>query len=171
MKGPRSLTIAIFFSKIGLMIDINYWLLKSEPSSYSFDTLKKENETIWDGVRNYQARNLMRNMSIGDKAFFYHSNCKIPGIVGIVEIIAKDIIDPTQFDKNSKYYDPKSDNNFPRWDCVRVKYIRSFERIISLNELKNDFSSEEFKLVKKGNRLSVIDVPEKIAKIILSKVD
>ena len=91
------------------MKEINYWLMKSEPDAYSIDTLEKETETIWDGIRNYQARNFMRKMEIGDQAFFYHSNCKPPGIVGLMEIVSKNIIDPTQFDKNSKYYDSKSD--------------------------------------------------------------
>ena len=88
--------------------DPSYWLMKSEPDAYSIDTLKKEGVTLWDGIRNYQARNFMRKMAIGDKVFFYHSNCKPPGIVGFMEITQLNIVDPTQFQKESKYYDPKS---------------------------------------------------------------
>ena len=90
------------------MTEINYWLMKSEPDAYSIDNLKNDGVTLWDGIRNYQARNFMRDMNKKDKVFFYHSNCKPPGIVGLMEVIDLNIIDPTQFDKDSKYFDPKS---------------------------------------------------------------
>ena len=152
------------------MTDISYWLMKSEPDAYSIDNLKKEKITIWDGIRNYQARNFMRNMEIGDKAFFYHSNCKPPGIVGLMEVVDKNIIDPTQFDKNSKYFDPKSDRNKPRWDCVKVKYLQKSTKLISLSELRSLFHENELLVVKKGNRLSIIPVLQKSAHILLDMI-
>ena len=152
------------------MKEINYWLMKSEPDAYSIETLEKEKETIWDGIRNYQARNFMRKMEIGDQAFFYHSNCKIPGIVGLMEIVSKDIIDPTQFDIKSKYFDPKSDKSNPRWDCVKVKFLFKSKEIISLQELKSLFIEEELLVVKKGNRLSILPVIQKSADLLISKL-
>ena len=145
-----------------------YWLMKSEPDAYSIETLEKERETIWDGIRNYQARNFMRKMEIGDKAFFYHSNCKPPGIVGLMEVVSKNIIDPTQFDKNSKYYDSKSYESNPRWDCVKVKFLSKSKKIISLEELRSLFNEEELLVVKKGNRLSILPVLEKSANLLIS---
>ena len=146
----------------------NYWLMKSEPDAYSIETLEKEKETIWDGIRNYQARNFMRKMEIGDQVFFYHSNCKPPGIVGLMEIVNKNIIDPTQFDKNSKYYDSKSYESNPRWDCVKVKFLSKSKKIISLEELRSLFNEEELLVVKKGNRLSILPVLEKSANLLIS---
>jgi len=152
------------------MTDKKFWLMKSEPNAYSIETLEKEKETIWDGIRNYQARNFMRKMSIGDQAFFYHSNCKPPGIVGLMEIVNKNIIDPTQFDKNSKYYDSKSDKSNPRWDCVKVQFLFKSKEILSLQELRSLFNDEELLVVKKGNRLSILPVIEKSANLIISKL-
>tara|TARA_Y100001933_G_scaffold12258_1_gene10645 strand:+ start:370 stop:837 length:468 start_codon:yes stop_codon:yes gene_type:complete len=148
--------------------DPSYWLMKSEPDAYSIETLEKEKETIWDGIRNYQARNFMRKMEIGDKAFFYHSNCKPPGIVGLMEVVSKNIIDPTQFDQNSKYYDSKSYESNPRWDCVKVKFLSKSKKIISLEELRSLFNEEELLVVKKGNRLSILPVLEKSANLLIS---
>ena len=148
----------------------SYWLMKSEPDAYSIETLEKERETIWDGIRNYQARNFMRKMEIGDKAFFYHSNCKPPGIVGLMEIVNKNIIDPTQFDMNSKYFDSKSDKFNPRWDCVKVKFLFKSKEIISLQELRSLFNEEELLVVKKGNRLSILPVLKKSANLLISKL-
>ena len=147
-----------------------YWLMKSEPDAYSIETLEKEKETIWDGIRNYQARNFMRKMEIGDQAFFYHSNCKPPGIVGLMEIVNKNIIDPTQFDKNSKYYDSKSDKLNPRWDCVKVQFLCKSKKIISLQELRSLFNEDELLVVKKGNRLSIVPVLHKSANLLISKL-
>ena len=144
--------------------------MKSEPDAYSIETLEKEKETIWDGIRNYQARNFMRKMEIGDQAFFYHSNCKPPGIVGLMEIVNKNIIDPTQFDKNSKYYDSKSDKLNPRWDCVKVQFLCKSKKIISLQELRSLFNEDELLVVKKGNRLSILPVPQKSANLLISKL-
>ena len=148
----------------------NYWLMKSEPSAYSIETLEKEKETIWDGIRNYQARNFMRKMEIGDQAFFYHSNCKPPGIVGMMEVVDLNIIDPTQFDKESKYFDPKSKPDNPTWDCVKVRFISKADKILSLPELKSIFKEEELLVVKKGNRLSILPVKNDVANIILRKI-
>ena len=152
------------------MTEPNYWLMKSEPEAYSIDTLKKDRVTLWDGIRNYQARNFMREMDIGDKVFFYHSNCKPPGIVGLMEVIDLNIVDPTQFQKESAYYDPKSKPENPRWDCVKVKYLFKANKFLSLPELKILFNEEELLLVKKGNRLSIIPIELRIAKIILEKI-
>ena len=152
------------------MSEKNYWLMKSEPDAYSIETLEKEKETIWDGIRNYQARNFMRKMEIGDQAFFYHSNCKPPGIVGLMEIVNKNIIDPTQFDKNSKYYDSKSDKLNPRWDCVKVQFLCKSKEIISLQELRSLFKEDELLVVKKGNRLSILPVLQKSANLLISKL-
>ena len=148
----------------------SYWLMKSEPDAYSINNLEKDQTTLWDGIRNYQARNFMRKMYLGDKVFFYHSNCKPPGIVGLMEVVELKIIDPTQFDKNSKYFDPKSTITAPRWDCVKVKFISKAKEILSLTELKEMFNEEDLLVVKKGNRLSISPIEIKIAKLICNKL-
>ena len=150
--------------------NINYWLMKSEPDAYSIDNLEADGTTIWDGIRNYQARNFMRKMNKGDKIFFYHSNCKPPGIVGLMEVIDKDIIDPTQFDESSKYFDPKSNTLAPRWDCVKVKFNYKFKEIISLQDLRELFREEDMIVVKKGNRLSITPVKKESAQLLLEKL-
>ncbi len=140
---------------------MNYWLIKSEPNAFSIDTLASmPNKTEhWDGVRNYQARNMMRDqMKIGDKAFFYHSNCNPPGIVGIVKIVKESYPDHTAHDPESKYYDPKSSPDKPRWFMVDVKLEKKFKRIITLDELKHIPKLSEMVLLRKGNRLSVMPV-------------
>ncbi len=148
----------------------NYWLMKSEPDVYGIDNLQQESITLWDGIRNYQARNFMRSMNIGDQAFFYHSNCKEPSIVGIMEVIKVRIIDPTQFDTNSKYYDPKSRKESPRWDCVQMKYIGEFNRYINLHQLKEIYSPDDLQVVRKGNRLSIMPVPKNTANDLLKRL-
>ena len=150
--------------------EINYWLMKSEPDAYSINDLEKEEETLWDGIRNYQARNFMRSMEIGDQAFFYHSNTKPPGIVGLMEIIEKNLIDPFQFDESSKYFDIKSKRDKPRWDCVKTKYICEFKNMITLKELSKTYTSEELTLVRKGNRLSIMPINKDIALELLIKL-
>ncbi|KGG13452.1 MULTISPECIES: EVE domain-containing protein [Prochlorococcus] len=149
------------------MTEPSYWLMKSEPDAYSIQNLKEERETLWDGIRNYQARNFMRKMKAGDIAFFYHSNCKPPGIVGLMEVTKIKLIDPTQFDKSSKYFDPKSSPENPRWDCVKLKYSCTFNEKLTLKEIGERFSSEEILLVRKGNRLSIMPVEKQIAKKLL----
>ncbi len=136
----------------------NYWLMKSEPTTYSISDLQRDQVTIWDGVRNYQARNFLRQMSMGDRVFFYHSNAELIGIVGLAEVVATGIDDPTQFDPQSKYYDPKSSPAAPRWQTVKIKFLEIFPQMISLATLKQEFTPEELGVVKTGNRLSVMPI-------------
>ncbi|SHJ85424.1 Predicted RNA-binding protein, contains PUA-like domain [Malonomonas rubra DSM 5091] len=140
---------------------MNYWLMKSEPNAFSIDDLQampKQTEH-WDGVRNYQARNMMRDeMKVGDQVFFYHSNCETPGIVGLMEVVRESYPDHTAFDPQSKYFDPKSSPDKPRWFMVDIKYIRHTNRVISLSELKEHEPLENMPLVRKGNRLSIMPV-------------
>ncbi len=141
---------------------MNYWLIKSEPDAFSIDDLinAPEQTEHWDGVRNYQARNFMRDkMRKGDRVFFYHSNCKEPGIVGITEIVSDAYPDHTAFDSNDIHYDPKSDPDNPRWMMVDVRYLRKTRRMISLSEIKEYAAQlEGFALIRRGNRLSVMPV-------------
>jgi predicted RNA-binding protein with PUA-like domain len=146
----------------------HHWLMKSEPDAYSIDDLKRDGTTLWDGIRNYQARNFMRTMAIGDRAFFYHSNTSPPGIVGLMEVVETQLIDPTQFDPNSKYFDPATSPDKPRWDCVRLRYLQHFEQGLSLEALRSSFSPEELGVVKRGNRLSILPVPEATASRLLA---
>lgn len=150
------------------MLMMNYWLLKSEPSVYSIMDLARDKSTLWDGVRNYQARNFLRLMVPGDLAFFYHSNTKSPGIVGLVQIKETNLADPSQFDLNSPYYDPKATPEKPRWWTVKVEYVETFPQLISLDTLKAKFTGEQFAVVKKGNRLSVVPVPGEVATAIVT---
>ncbi len=142
---------------------MNYWLMKSEPTTYSIERLEAEGKTLWDGVRNYQARNFLKQMAVGDTVFFYHSNTAIPGIVGLAHVIETSVVDPTQFDPKSEYYDEKASREFPRWHTVVISFQQKFSETISLDELKERFGTEDFALVKKGNRLSVLPVAKKIA--------
>ncbi|ESA35459.1 hypothetical protein N836_12195 [Leptolyngbya sp. Heron Island J] len=142
--------------------------MKSEPDVYSIDDLERDRNEIWDGVRNYQARNFLKSMAIGDIAFFYHSNTKPPGIAGLMKIGKEMVVDPTQFDQSSKYYDPKSTPETPRWHTVTVTYLETFEHYISLDELKSKFDPDELQVVKRGNRLSVMPITEDVAKRILT---
>jgi predicted RNA-binding protein with PUA-like domain len=144
-----------------------FWLMKSEPVTYGISHLKAEGETLWDGVRNYQARNFLQAMAVGDQAFFYHSNCKPPGIVGLMTITAEQVVDPTQFDPASPYFDPKATPEKPRWFTVKASFIREFPQMITLPTLKAQFSPEELGILKKGNRLSVLPVSPAIANRIL----
>ncbi|MFN6465644.1 MAG: EVE domain-containing protein [Nostoc sp. DedVER02] len=147
---------------------MNYWLMKSEPEAYSIADLQQQNQTIWDGVRNYQARNFLRQMHEGDLVFFYHSNTNSPGIAGLMRVVKKDIADPTQFEPESKYYDPKSTFESPRWQTVVVEFVETFSNPILLSILKEKFSAEELMLVRQGNRLSVMPVSEAVALKILA---
>ena len=149
------------------MTEPNYWLMKSEPNVYGINDLKKEEETLWDGIRNYQARNFMRSMKKGDLAFFYHSNCKPPGIVGLMEVVDTNLIDPTQFDVKSNYFDPKSSQKNPKWDCAKLRYKTSYKKILSLQEMHDSFSPNDLTILKKGNRLSIIPIKPIIAKKLL----
>lgn len=150
-----------------------FWLMKSEPDAFSIDDLRDRPEQTepWDGIRNYQARNFMRDrMRVGDRAFFYHSNCKEPGIVGIMEIASAAYPDPKQFDANSKYFDPKATLEQPRWQLVDVRYLRHLKRCIPLAELRahDDGALKGMRLLAKGNRLSIMPVAEEHWDFILS---
>ncbi|MGB3462745.1 EVE domain-containing protein [Rhodanobacter lindaniclasticus] len=138
---------------------MNHWLMKSEPDAFSIDDLRRKKREAWDGVRNYQARNFMRDgMRPGDQVFFYHSNCAVPGIVGIAEVATDAYPDPSQFDPKSKYFDPGSSRDNPRWMLVDVKFVKKLKRTISLDELKSDPALDGMALLRKGNRLSVMPV-------------
>lgn len=141
-----------------------YWLMKSEPDAFSIDDLKNcPNKTdSWDGVRNYQARNMMRDqMKLKDQVFFYHSNCKVPGIVGIAEVVKTSHPDLSALNPKSKYFDPKATPDNPRWFMVSVKFKQKFPEVISLEDLKNNTHLKDFQLIKKGNRLSILPVTKK----------
>jgi predicted RNA-binding protein with PUA-like domain len=137
-----------------------WWLMKSEPDVYGIGHLQAEGTTLWDGIRNYQARNFMRSMQVGDRAFFYHSNVSPPGIVGLMEVVETGVVDPSQFDPGSKYFDSASRPEAPRWDCVRLAYRRTFPTLLSLDRLREQFSVEELAVVRRGNRLSILPVSQ-----------
>ena len=148
-----------------------YWLMKSEPGEYSLEDLKNEPEQTdhWDGVRNYQARNFMRDeMRIGDQVFFYHSSCAEPGIAGIAKVASKPYPDPTQFDRKSDYHDPKSDPDDPRWFLVDLAFVRKLKRVITLADLKSEPRLDDMLLTRRGNRLSVMPVDKAHWKLVLS---
>ena len=149
-----------------------FWLMKSEPSCYSIDDLKKDKTTPWNGVRNYQARNLMRDeMKVGDRVFFYHSNAgKDTGIAGEAEVSKKAHPDHSQFDKKDEHYDPDAKQDDPRWWCVDVKFVQKYGRVITLPELKAMKSLAKMKVLQKGNRLSVTPVTAGEYKAISKKV-
>ena len=133
--------------------------MKSEPDAYGIDDLARDRREPWDGIRNYQARNMMRDdMRIGDKVFFYHSNCKEPGIVGIAKVVSDAYPDPTQFDPESQYFDPKSSEEAPRWLLVDAEFVRKLKRTITLAELKAQPGLDGMILTRKGNRLSIMPV-------------
>lgn len=135
--------------------------MKSEPDVFSFEDLKsRPNQTEpWDGVRNYQARNFMRDeMRVGDQILFYHSNTNPPGVAGIARVASKPYPDPTAFDKKSKYFDPKSDPENPRWMLVDVAYKSDLKRLVSLEEMKSMPELEEMRVMQRGNRLSITPV-------------
>jgi predicted RNA-binding protein with PUA-like domain len=140
---------------------MNYWLMKSEPDVFSIDDLRERPRRTehWDGVRNYQVRNMLRDqMKKGDKAFFYHSSCKEPGIVGIIEIVREGYPDDSAWNPNSPYFDPKSTPEQPRWHMVDVRYQRKLRRCITLQELKQHSELGSMALLRPGNRLSITPV-------------
>jgi len=150
---------------------MNYWLMKSEPDTFGInDLINRPLQTEhWDGVRNYQARNMMRDdMKLGDQVFFYHSNCAEPGIVGIMEIAKEGYPDFTAFDPDDKHYDPKSDPAKPRWIMVDVKYVKTLSRTISLKELKAQTKLADLALLRRGNRLSIMPISKAEWEFILS---
>jgi predicted RNA-binding protein with PUA-like domain len=137
-----------------------YWLVKTEPDECSIDDFaaQPDKPIVWEGVRNYQARNFMRQMSKGDEVFIYHSSCKHIGIAGIARVVKAAYPDPAQFDPESSYHDPKSSTEKPRWDAVDLVFVGKFERLLPLDEIKANPSLVELPLVKKGSRLSVMPV-------------
>jgi predicted RNA-binding protein with PUA-like domain len=149
---------------------MNYWLFKSEPDAFSIDDLKamQGKTDHWDGIRNYQARNLMRDaMKKGDLGFFYHSSCKVPGIVGLVEVVREAYPDYTALDPESKYYDPKSTEEDPRWVMVDVKFKQKFDKILTLDYLRTIDTLSDMVLLRKGSRLSIQPVSEAQWQIVL----
>ena len=142
---------------------MNYWLMKTEPSTFSIDDLAKapKRTTCWDGVRNYQVRNMLRDQfAVGDLAFMYHSSCDIPGVVGVMKVVSKGYPDATAFDRKHAHYDPESDPKAPRWCMVDVRLEQRFSRVISLDELRRhaDGKLRDLLILKRGNRLSITPV-------------
>ncbi len=146
-----------------------YWLMKSEPGAYSIDDLVKDKKTHWDGVRNYQARNFMRDdMKVGDQVLFYHSNAKPTGVVGVCEVIKEGYPDFTAFDPEDKHFDPKSKEDKPTWMMVDIKLKEKLKRTVTLEEIKENSKLQNMKLVQRGNRLSVMPVAKKEFNIIFN---
>jgi predicted RNA-binding protein with PUA-like domain len=137
---------------------MRYWLMKSEPDAYSIDVLARDKTTAWTGVRNYQARNFMRDqMAKGDKVLFYHSNCEEPGIIGIAEVCHTAYPDQTQFDRKSKYFDPAATPENPRWLNVDIRFVRK-TRLMSLTEMRSHKALKKMRVLARGNRLSITPV-------------
>ena len=133
--------------------------MKSEPSEFSIEDLKREGTEPWDGIRNYQVRNMFRDdFSVGDKALFYHSNAAEIGVVGEMEVVSEAYTDPTQFDPEDSHYDPKSSPEKPRWLLVDVQFVSKLPRTVTLAELKSDSQFADLPIVQKGNRLSVVEI-------------
>ena len=151
---------------------MRYWLMKSEPDAFSIDDLKKRPKKIeaWDGVRNYQARNFMRDqMQVGDQAFFYHSNCEVPGIYGVMEVASAAYPDPTQFNAKHHHYDPTAKQEEPRWFLVEMRYVRHLKKPITLDALKaQETALQGCAVIARGNRLSVMPIRAEHWQTILS---
>lgn len=144
-----------------------YWLLKSEPTSYSLDDLKRDGTTLWSGVRNYQARNFMKDgMRVGDRALFYHSSADPTAIVGICEIVSSAVPDETAMDPKDDHFDPKSTPENPIWYCVEVKYLKHLEEPITLEAARKMKGLEKMELLRRGSRLSIQPVTEEEWKIV-----
>ena len=138
---------------------MKYWLLKSEPQEFGIDDLKRVGEQVWDGVRNYQVCNFFRDtMKAGDKALFYHSSCDLVGVAGEMEIVLPAEPDPTQFDKKSKYFDPKSTKENPRWLGPRVRFVSKFNKLVPLAAIRADERFKDMILLRPGNRLSAFPI-------------
>ena len=153
------------------MAAMKHWLMKSEPDEFSIDALERVRTEPWSGVRTYQARNFMlKDMKVGDPILFYHSNCAVPGVAGLAEVVSVAYPDPTQFQKKSDYYDAASKPEEPRWWLVDVGFVRRFKRTVSLDEMRAEAETlgEDFALLRRGNRLSVLPVTAAQYKHILS---
>ena len=138
---------------------MKHWLMKSEPAAYSIDDLKRDGTTRWDGIRNYQVRNLLRDeVRVGDQCLFYHSNAKDIGVVGVMEVTAMAYPDPLQFDHKSQYFDPSAKINTPRWLAVDVAFVEQFPSLVSMTTLRTDPKLQTMPVAQKGNRLSITPV-------------
>jgi len=147
---------------------IHYWLMKNEPETYSLDDLKTEKRYVWDGVRNYQARNYMKEMKKDDLVLYYYSNANPSGVAGVARVVKEAYTDPSQFDPASRYFDPKSTQENPRWVAVDVAFVQKFNQVLSLAALKENPFFKDMLVVKKGMRLSVQPVVEKHFKKIVT---
>jgi len=134
---------------------MSYWLLKSEASCYSIDDMKRDKKVSWEGIRNYQARNFMREMKVGDLCFFYHSSDKETGVYGVVKVVAEAHVDESQFKKSDEHFDPKATTEKPIWQCVDVAFVEKFKSPISLSEIKHDPKLSGIVVAEQGSRLSV----------------
>jgi predicted RNA-binding protein with PUA-like domain len=143
------------------MAGMKYWLVKTEPDVYSIDDLKRDRRTEWTGVRNYQARNFLQEMSRGDLALIYHSNAEPSGVAGIGKVVRLAQADPTQFDRKSEFYEPKATLEAPRWFCPEIAFVEKFASVIALSDLRENRALQGLLLLQKGSRLSVIPVTEK----------
>jgi len=158
-----------FYEATAGRIAMAHWLMKSEPDVYSIDDLERDGREMWDSIRNYQARNMMRDdMRVGDEIFFYHSNCKEPAIAGISRVASEPYPDPTQFDPESRYFDPKSSKDEPRWILVDVEFVRKLEKPITLAEIKAHPGLDDMILTRRGNRLSIMPVGKEHWDLILT---
>lgn len=150
-------------------VKTQYWLMKTEPDVYSISDFQRDKTTIWEGVRNFQARNFMKSMKKGDLVLFYHSNCDDKGVVGIGQVHRESFPDPSGTNPKSEYYDERCQKNPELWMTVELKWSKNFRRLVSLEDIKNTVELSEMRLVKKGNRLSVLPVTEKEFSIIAKK--
>jgi predicted RNA-binding protein with PUA-like domain len=138
---------------------MNFWLMKSEPDVFSIDDLERDGTTGWEGVRNYQARNFMRDqMAVGDLVLYYHSNAEPSGVAGLAKVAGPAMVDPTQFDRKSEYFDAASKKTDPTWKMVTVAFVEKFPRVVSLAELKAEKALAGMGVLQKGQRLSVMPV-------------
>lgn len=151
---------------------VQYWLLKSEPDEFGIDDLEKSKgqTTAWTGVRNFQARNHLRNMKKGDGALFYHSSCAVPGVVGTMQVVREAYPDPTQFDPESDYFDSKSPTEDPRWSAVDLKFVSKALEPMTLESMREIGSLSELLILRRGNRLSVTPIDAKHWKIIQKRI-
>lgn len=146
--------------------------MKSEPYVYSYDDLEAEGRTLWDGIRNYQARNFMRDeMRIGDRVLYYHSNVQPPGVAGLAEVASEPYPDPTQFDEASPYFDAKSTRDAPRWMLVDVTPVRKLPRLVTLAEMREEAALADLPLLRRGNRLSIMPVADAEVDVILAMAE
>ena len=151
---------------------MKHWLMKSEPDEFSIDALAKAGSEPWSGVRNYQARNFMRQMQPGDGVLFYHSSTAVPGIAGLAKVASAPYPDPTQFDRKSHYFDPKATREQPRWEMVDVKFEKKFKQVLALSTLKeNEERLEGLGVLQRGSRLSVQPVTAPHARTLLKMAE